>query len=379
MGQSASAFNPDPLKQAVELIFSTKRTEVDHPAILFNNVPVKKVDEHKHLGIVLDSKLSFSAHIRAAISKTRKGIGLLKCLSKYLPRQTLNKSYKLYVRPHLGYGDVLYHNPAKVCEFSNNIILPHLMEKLESVQYSAALAVTGAWRGSSREKLYAELGWESLNCRRWSRRLTLFYKIVNHLTPEYTLDPIPPLQQSQYSLRKRDVIGRIRARTEQFQSSFYPHCLSEWNELDPEIRLSPSMAAFKRKLLSKIRPLPKSIFGIHDPRGLSYLTQLRVGLSKLNFHKFKHNFRDTINPMCLSNDGIEDMEHFLLLCPSFDTQRRDLLAGVLALVRPFGLTNPSNEVLTQLLMYGNKDFPDEINRNILELTLQFIHETGRFD
>ena len=45
------------------------------------------------------------------------------------------------------------------------------------------------------------------------------------------------------------------------------------------------------------------------------------------------------------------------------------------LTRPFGLTNPSNEVSTQLLMYGNKDFPDEINRNILELTLQFIHET----
>ena len=64
--------------------------------------------------------------------------------------------------PHLDYDDVLYHNPANVCEFSNNIILPHLMEKIESVQYSAALDVTGAWRGSSREKLYVELGWESL-------------------------------------------------------------------------------------------------------------------------------------------------------------------------------------------------------------------------
>ena len=83
--------------------------------------------------------------------------------------------------------------------------------------------------------------------------------------------------------------------------------------------------------------------------------------------------------MCISNGGIEDTEHFLLLCPSFDIQRRDLLAGVLAFVRPFGLSNPSNEVLTQLLMYGKKDFPDEINRNILELTLRFIDETGRFD
>ena len=48
-----------------------------------------------------------------------------------------------------------------------------------------------------------------------------------------------------------------------------------------------------------------------------------------------------------------------MLCPSFDIQRRDLLAGVLASVRTIGLRNPSHEVLTQLLMYGNKDFPDE--------------------
>ena len=71
------SFNPDPQKQAVELTFSRKKTEIDHPVILFNNIPVKTVSEHKHLGIILDSKLSFSAHIKSAISKTRKGIGLL--------------------------------------------------------------------------------------------------------------------------------------------------------------------------------------------------------------------------------------------------------------------------------------------------------------
>ena len=347
--------------------------------ILFNNIPVKKVNEHKHLGIVLDSKLSFSAHIKSAISKTRKGIGLLKYLSKYLPRHTLNELYKLYVRPHLDYGDVIYHIPSKVCEFSQNIILSNFMEKLESVQYSAALAVTGTWKGTSRDKLYAELGWESLSLRRWSRRLTLFYKFKNNISPEYTSEPIPPLHQSQYSFRNRDVIGRIKARTEKFQSSFYPHCLSEWNKLEPEVRLAPSVAVFKKKLLSKIRPPAKSVFGIHDPKGLSCLTQLRVGLSKLNFHKFKHNFRDTVNPMCPTNDGIEDTEHFLLLCPSFDAQRRDLLAGVFDLVRPFGYNNLSNEVLMQLLLYGDEDLPNDLNRNILDLTLQFIHKTGRFD
>ena len=187
------------------------------------------------------------------------------------------------------------------------------MEKLEPVQYSAALAVTGTWRGTSQEKLYAELGWESLNSRRWSRHLTLFYKIINDLTPWYTKEPIPLQQQPNYSLRNQDVIGQIRGRTEKFLSSFYPNCISEWNRLDPEVRHAPSVAVFKTKLLSKIRPSAKSVFSIHDPIGLSYLLQIRVGLSKLNFHKFKHNFRDIVNPICPTNDGIEDTEHIFFL------------------------------------------------------------------
>ena len=171
------------------------------------------------------------------------------------------------MRPHLEYGDVIYHIPAKACELSGNVILSSLMEKLESVQFSAALAITGAWRETLRTKIYAELGWESLSSRRWSRRLTLFYKMMNN-------------QQSHYPLRNHDVIGRIRARAEKFKSSFYPDCLAEWNELDQEIRLAPSATSFKKKLISKIRPSASSVFGIHDPIGLSYLTQIRVGLSK---------------------------------------------------------------------------------------------------
>ena len=116
------------------------------------------------------------------------------------------------------------------------------------------------------------------------------YKII---TPTYMKDPIPQ-PQSRYSLRNQDVVGRTRARTEKFKSSFYPHCLSEWNKIDPEIRLAPSVAVVKAKLLSIIHPPAKSVFGIYDPIGLFDLSQIRVGLSKLNCHKFKHNFRDTV-------------------------------------------------------------------------------------
>ena len=113
----------------------------------------------------------------------------------------------------------------------------------------------------------------------------------------------------------------------------------------------------QRYYLLSAPPPTKSVFGIHDPKGLSHLTQLRVGLSKLNFHKFQHNFRDTINPMCPSNDGIEDTEHFLLLCPSFGVQRTDLLAGIYTLLRPYGYANLANDVLLQILLHDDKNFP----------------------
>ena len=370
------SFNPNPRKQAVELIFSKKTAKTDHPPGFFNDAPVMNIDQHKHLGVILDPKLSFSAHIQAAISKSRKAIGMLRFLSKYLSRNTLNELYKLYVRPHLDYGDVIYRIPQKENNFSS--LGNHLMEKLASVQYAAALAVTGTWRGTSRERLYNELGWEPLCLRRWSRRLILFYKFVNELTPDYTRDPIPPLNETTYPIRSRPVVGQIRARTEKFKASFYPHCLLEWNKLDPEIRTSPTVGIFKKKLCAQIRPPANSVYGIHDPKGVAYLTQLRVGLSILNFHKFRHNFRDTMNPMCPINDGIEDTEHFLLLCDSFKEHRCNLLTDVNVVLQNSGHSVWSNSFL-QLLLYGDESLSYEVNRSILTLTITYILKTERLD
>ena len=84
--------------------------------------------------------------------------------------------------------------------------------------------------------------------------------------------------------------------------------------------------------------------------------------------------------MCPTSDGIEDTEHFLLLCPSFDVQRRDLLAGIVELLRPvIQIADLSNDALTQLLLYDDHDLSNDLNRSTLELTLHLIQETGRFD
>ena len=72
------------------------------------------VPEHKYLGVILqaksfNSKLNFKSHIKEAVVKARRSIGIIRHISRYVSREVLDQVYKLYVRPHLDYGDIVYH------------------------------------------------------------------------------------------------------------------------------------------------------------------------------------------------------------------------------------------------------------------------------
>ena len=90
-------FNPDPTKQATEVIFSRKNKPVNHPTLYFNNSPVTSAPFQKHLGLFLDEKLTFGHHLNEKISKANKGIGLIKRLYSYLPRNSLLSIYKSFI------------------------------------------------------------------------------------------------------------------------------------------------------------------------------------------------------------------------------------------------------------------------------------------
>ena len=62
-----------------------------------------------HLGLILDSSRTFYNHIIDKTIKAKRGIGMIRYLSKYLMRDVLDQLYKLHVRPHLDYGDIIYH------------------------------------------------------------------------------------------------------------------------------------------------------------------------------------------------------------------------------------------------------------------------------
>ena len=131
-----------------------------------------------------------------------------------------------------------------ICDQPN---LSSLANKIESVQYNAALAITGAIRGTSKEKLYQELGFESLKDRRWLRRLCYLYKIVNTKQPVYLYDLIPPFQRSS----RNKILFSIKpfCRTVSFKNSLLPYAIKQWNKLDPEIRNSETYASLRKMLL----------------------------------------------------------------------------------------------------------------------------------
>ena len=123
--------------------------------------------------------------------KQKRLIGILKHLSQYLLQKTIDQMYKIFIRPHLDYCDVIYHTPHLTNPFESSITLNALRKRVEKIQYQAALAITGTWQGTSRKKLYDELGWESLSYRSWCRRLIHFFKIRNNMTPPYLKENLP--------------------------------------------------------------------------------------------------------------------------------------------------------------------------------------------
>ena len=166
-------FNPDPKKPAQEVIFSRKKQSQSHPTISLNNIHVERASYQRHIGIILDEKLNFKQHVDNAILKVDKGMSVIKKLRHSLPRKSLITIYKALLRPLIDYGDIIYDQPQN----------ESFCEKLESVQYKAALAITGAIQGTSREKIYKELGLELLKNRRWYKRFCCMFKIMNEEAP----------------------------------------------------------------------------------------------------------------------------------------------------------------------------------------------------
>ena len=126
------------------------------------------------------------------------------------------------------------------------------------------------------------------------RKLCCFFKIFRYKCPKYLFNIIPT-SVSTYKARNTNNISLFKVKYNFFRNSFFPSAVIEWNKLDLNIRISESLNLFKKTLLNFIRPSESTVFNCHNPKRVKLLTRLRLGLSHLCEHKFKHSFQDSLN------------------------------------------------------------------------------------
>ena len=213
------------------------------------------------------------------------------------------------------------------------------MEKVERTQYQAALAITGSWQGSSRTKLYEELGWESLSDRRWSKRILQIHTIRNNITPIYLKEKLPALRRPMYRITNQNNFHEVNCKTSRYKNSFFSNAVSIWNKMITDFQDIPSFSSIRAHTLSLIRPKIKSTRPFRSSSSLPVESALEAVKSTQKCH----NFSDTHSDICECKYGIEGTYHYLFECPLFTPQGATLTVNVVGIPQNNNLNHLAND------------------------------------
>ena len=198
---------------------------------------INETTNHKHLGLILSNNCSWTEHINSISDKAWPRLNLMRTLKFRVSRRSLEKMYISYVRPLIEYSNSVWDN----CSTESK-------NQLESIHIEAGRVKTGATKLCSIEKLFADLGWESLQKRRNKHKLVIFYKILHGIAPTYLSDIVPPLIQdtTTYNLRNAGNIQNYRVHTNLFSNSFFPSTVRGTGKT---LYLAPSVGAVSLRVV----------------------------------------------------------------------------------------------------------------------------------
>ena len=135
-------------------------------------------------------------------------------------------------------------------------------------------------RGSSREKLYQDLGLEYFLLPRQYRKLICFYKIYNKQAPDYLMEVIPTRNEACQTKLVANAPS-LSFKHIFLKNTFFSSAILQWNKLDLSLRNSASCSIFKNSILKFTWPSPNKIFQCHNLKETKLVTRLRLGLSHL--------------------------------------------------------------------------------------------------
>ena len=176
----------------------------------------------KHVGIILSKDLSWHKYISSIETKARSVLNRMTRFKYILDRRCLERIYIFNIRPIMECGDAISADDNQTD-----------LERLEMVQKDAAWVVTGATVRCSTVLLMKDVAWAPLQSRRRSYRLTLFYKIVNGLSPPYLpvmgFLPTRVADRMRYALHTSQDFRMPVCRTNSLNSSFLPNTVMGWS------------------------------------------------------------------------------------------------------------------------------------------------------
>ena len=219
------------------MIISRKARPLQPESALFlNGHTLSRVDVYKYLGILLSRDLSWSPHIDAICSKSRKILGLLfRRFYRFSSIDTIRQLYISLVRPHL--------------EYACHVWAPHTSRDtnaLESVQKFACRMMSHRWSSATYEDLLTITNLPTLERRRLELKLCHLFKIIHNLV-YFPSNLIVYRERPHYHFRSSHdhYLSQPFARTNSYFYSFVPHTISIWNRLPTDIVSLPSVNSFK--------------------------------------------------------------------------------------------------------------------------------------
>ena len=134
-------------------------------------------------------------------------------------------------------------------------------------------------------------------------------------------------------------------------------------QIKPQSSKMRWLQCFQKQHTKNYMASSNSFFDCSTLLGIKYITRIRLGLSHLRGHEFKHNFQDALNPICnCSNDADWICYSFFLHCPFYSNERHTLLNG--SVIIDHTLLDNTDFSLTQILLFGNTTFNVRKNRSI---------------
>ena len=357
-------------QKTTQLTFTNKHDNPDF-LLTFDRQDIPIATSHKHLGLTLSTDLHFHEHTKTIIRTVNAMLGPVYPVARFLSRQTLEKIYTTYIRPHFDYCDFIY---------DGNLTLTDA-KRLQTLQNRCARLVTGALFRSSTTSLLNDLGWERLETRRLIHKILFFHRLYynNPPLPTYLTDILTGTRHDNTGLRLRNEsdISVPPTNLVSYHRSYFPSTIRQWNLLPLTLRNTISRTDFARQVWQRFgAPEPPPIHSCGTKLGNTLHTRLRIGHSILNAHRFQICHKDTPSPACSCGHPNEDTNHFILWCPLHD-HHRDILFREMKLIKPdFDQLSVKNKIST--LLQG-KNANESQQAIIADIFQTFIIRTRRFN